>query len=84
MRARVWYDIKPPNKPKKPNKNPRKIAQKSLNNACKTVDKIYLVVLSYIHIRKEVCTMFDYLETELNDNDLDALEAIAEFESGVN
>ena len=24
--------------------------------------------------------MFDYLETELNDNDLDALEAIAEFE----
>ena len=24
--------------------------------------------------------MFDYLETELNDNDLDALEARAEFE----
>jgi hypothetical protein len=28
--------------------------------------------------------MFDYLDSELNDNDLDALEAIAEFESGVN
>lgn len=76
VRARVWYDIKQPNR----TKNPQKNWSKSQNNACKTVDKIYLVVISYLHIRKEVCTMFDYLETELNDNDLDALEAIAEFE----